>query len=145
MMSPDLDTLEKIIATASAVLADLETHAFHDERFSELSMRQMHYLNTIIRLGHPTFSDLAKGLDVSKPSVTANVTTLMRKGYVMKVQDHEDMRTYHIVLTPKAEEFNDLHQNIHKELTRHLVAQLNAEEIDQLTKLLDKAFAGIKN
>ncbi len=117
-MNPNLATLEKVIASASVILADMEMRAFKDERFSELSMRQILYLNTIIQMGHPTFSDLAKELKVSKPSVTTNVTTLIRKGYVLKVRDDEDLRTYHIVLTPKAKEFDELHQNIHKDLTQ---------------------------
>jgi DNA-binding MarR family transcriptional regulator len=143
-MNQNLVLLEKVIETASVILTEMEMRAFHDERFSELSVRQMLYLNTIIRMGHPTFSELAKELNVSKPSVTANVTTLIRKGYVQKVQDHEDLRTYHIVLTHKAEEFNDLHQNIHKELARHLAKQLDSEEIDQLSRLLSKALQEIK-
>ncbi len=144
-MDPNLDDLEKAIYTASAILAEMEMRAFHDERFSELSVRQMLYLNTIIQMGHPTFSDLAKELDVSKPSVTANVTRLIRKGYVKKVQDHEDLRAYHIVLTPKANEFNDLHQNIHKKLTRQLAAQLDPDEIDQLSALLRKSCQGLRD
>ena len=139
-MDDNLKQLEKVIETISAIIAELEERAFQDERFSELSMRQMLYLNTIIRLGHPTFSDLAKELSVSKPSVTANVSSLIRKGYVQKVQDHEDLRSFHILCTPKAEEFNELHQSIHKDLAAHLAAQLNAEEIDQLSRLLKKAF-----
>jgi DNA-binding MarR family transcriptional regulator len=143
-MDPNIDVLEKAIYTASAILADMEMRAFHDERFSELSVRQMLYLNTIIKMAHPTFSALAKELNVSKPSVTANVNRLIRKGYVKKVQDHEDLRAYHIVITPKADDFNDLHQSIHKNFTDQLTAQLDPEEIDHLANLLSKALQGIK-
>jgi DNA-binding MarR family transcriptional regulator len=143
-MNPSKDILEKAIFSASAILAEMEMRTFHDERFSELSVRQMLYLNMIIQMGHPTFSDLAKELGVSKPSVTANVTRLIHKGYVKKVQDHEDLRAYHIVLTTKADEFNELHQSIHKNFTDQLAAQLDPEEIDQLAKLLSKALQGIK-
>ena len=107
-------------------------------------MRQMLYLNTIIRMGHPTFSDLARELNVSKPSVTANVGTLVKKGYVAKVQDHEDLRSFHIVITQKALDFDELHQNVHKNLAHHLAAQLNDNEIEQLAGLLAKAFDGTK-
>lgn len=143
-MQQNLKTLEQAIYTASAILAGMEMRAFHDERFSELSVRQMLYLNTIIQMGHPTFSDLAKELGVSKPSVTTNVARLISKGYVKKVQDHEDLRTYHIVITPKADEFNDLHKSIHKNFTDQLTARLDPDEIDQLSKLLSKALQGIK-
>jgi len=143
-MKPNLEPLEKVIETASAIMAEMEERAFEDERFSELSMRQMLYLNTIIRMGHPTFSDLARELNVSKPSVTANIGTLIRKGYVAKVQDHEDLRSFHIVTTQKALDFDELHQNVHKNLAHHLAAQLNANEVEQLAALLAKAFEGMK-
>ena len=144
-MNTNLDILEKAIYAASTILSDMEMRAFHDERFSELSVRQMLYLNTIIQMGHPTYSDLAKELDVSKPSVTANVTRLIQKGYVKKVQDHEDLRTYHIIVTPKAEAFDELHQSIHKRLTQKLAASLDPDEIDQLSSLLGKALQGLKD
>ncbi len=142
-MKPNLEPLEKVIETASAIMAEMEERAFEDERFSELSMRQMFYLNTIIRMGHPTFSDLARELNVSKPSVTANVGTLIKKGYVAKVQDHEDLRSFHIVTTQKAHDFDELHQNVHKSLAHHLAARLNPGEVEQLAALLAKAFDGM--
>jgi DNA-binding MarR family transcriptional regulator len=143
-MNPSKDILEKAIFSASAVLAEMEMRAFHDERFSELSVRQMLYLNTIVQMGHPTFSDLARELGVSKPSVTANVTRLINKGYVKKVRDNEDLRTYHIMPTTKADEFDALHQSIHKNFTDQLTAQLDPGEVDQLAILLSKALQGIK-
>jgi DNA-binding MarR family transcriptional regulator len=143
-MKNNLEPLEKVIETASSIMAEMEERAFQDERFSELSMRQMLYLNTIIRMGHPTFSDLARELKVSKPSVTANVGSLIKKGYVAKVQDNEDLRSFHIVITQKALDFDELHQNVHKNLAHHLAAQLNAEEIKLLGELLTKAFNGLK-
>lgn len=143
-MKSNLEPLEKVIETASSIMAEMEERAFEDERFAELSMRQMLYLTTIIRMGHPTFSDLARELKVSKPSVTANVGTLIRKGYVAKIQDHEDLRSFHIVTTQKALEFDELHQNVHKNLARHLAAQLNPNEVEQLAGLLAKAFTALK-
>jgi DNA-binding MarR family transcriptional regulator len=134
-----IEPLEKVIESASNLLTEMEENAFRDERFSELSMRQMLYLNTIIRLGHPTFSDLARELSVSKPSVTANVSLLIRKGYVLKVQDPEDLRSFHIILTPKAKEYDELHQNIHRNIALILASRLDAEEVEQLSRILSKA------
>ncbi|PKN98992.1 MAG: hypothetical protein CVU42_08975 [Chloroflexi bacterium HGW-Chloroflexi-4] len=139
-MKKNIEPLEKVIETASSIMAEMEEHAFQDERFSELSMRQMLYLNTIIRMGHPTFSDLARELKVSKPSVTTNVGTLIKKGYVAKEQDPEDLRSFHIMVTQKALDFDELHQNVHKNLAHYLAEQLNAEEVEQLAGLLAKAF-----
>ena len=130
--------LEKVVEILSAIMTEMEERAFQDERFSELSMRQVLYLNTIIRLEHPTFSDLAKELNVSKPSVTANVSSLIRKGYVQKVRDDEDLRSYHIILTQKGIDFDELHQNVHKLLAQQISSHLDQDETIQLTNLLDK-------
>jgi len=130
--------LERVVEILSAIMTEMEERAFQDERFSELSMRQVLYLNTIIRLEHPTFSDLAKELNVSKPSVTANVSSLIRKGYVQKVRDDEDLRTYHIILTQKGIDFDELHQNVHKLLAQQISSHLDQDETSQLTNLLYK-------
>jgi DNA-binding MarR family transcriptional regulator len=140
MLDSPLETLEKAVGAASAFLADMESRALQDDRFSELSVRQMFYLNTILRLGHPTFSDLARQLDVSRPSVTGVVTLLIRKGYVQKQQDDEDMRSYHIVPTPRALEFDEIHSQIHARMARRMAANLDDVEIGWLAGLLQKAF-----
>jgi DNA-binding MarR family transcriptional regulator len=136
--------LEKVVELASELMAKLEAQAFADERFAELSMRQMHYLNTLIHLEHPTFSDLAHALNVTKPSVTAIVGTLVNKGYVQKVQDAEDRRSYHIILTAKGRDFDRLHEAMHKRLADFLAAQLDEAEVEQLARLLGKALQGLK-
>lgn len=143
-MDASIEKLEKVIETTSAVISELEDRAFQDEKISELSMRQWLYLNTILRMGHPTFSDLAKELSVSKPSVTAIVGTLINKGYVEKVQDHEDLRTFHIVATPKAIELDERHRMVHKNLAAHLAKKLEPGEIEQLASLMTKVFQGLE-
>jgi DNA-binding MarR family transcriptional regulator len=144
MMSPNLEHLERQIETASKILSDMEVKSFQDERVSELSIRQMIYLITIISLDHPTFKELASKMGVSKPSVTANVGALIGKGYVSRVQDHEDLRAYHIVPTLKGEEFNRLHRSLHRKLAQRLAARLEPDEVDQLASLLEKALRGLK-
>lgn len=136
--------LEQVVELTSAILAEMETQAFKDERFAELSMRQILYLSTILKLENPTFSDLARKLKVTKPSVTAIAGNLINKGYVQKVQDANDRRAYHIVVTPKAREFAQLHSAVHKRLADFLAAQLTDEEAEQLARLMAKALQGIK-
>jgi DNA-binding MarR family transcriptional regulator len=135
-------SLEKVIEAASGLMAKMESQAFQDERFAELSMRQIYYLNTIIRLGHPTYSDLARELKVTKPSVTVIIGMLIRKGYVQKIQDQKDRRAYHIVTTPKAHNFNQIHEAVHKRLANFLASQLNEQEVESLALLLGKALNG---
>lgn len=137
--APSPTTLEQIIAQISHRMAELEANAFRQDGFAELSMRQVLYLETIAQLGHPSFGELADALKITRPSVTALVARLIRAGYVQKVQDGADRRSFHVILTPKGQQFSGLHQKIHRQLVQTLVARLDKAEVEQLTLLLNKA------
>jgi DNA-binding MarR family transcriptional regulator len=133
--------LTEIIAVVSAMMAEMESKAFEDETFGQLTMRQVFYLDKIIRMQAPMFSEIAEACQITKPSVSAIVGTLIRKGYVEKVQDADDKRVYHVVVTEKGREFDRLHQQIHQRMVTTLLSGLSDEEINTLTGLLRKAMA----
>jgi DNA-binding MarR family transcriptional regulator len=137
-------SLEPIIAVISLLIARMETEAVKQEQFPELSMRQVYYLETILRMESPTFSDVAQSLGITKPSVTAIVEKLIQKGYVKKVQSGEDRRIFHITPTPKAEEFSRLHENTHRALAELFTKNLSKAEIEQLNSLLQKVLQNNK-
>lgn len=132
-------SLEQIVAQITRLMVDLEARTFQQDGFAELSMRQVYYIETIARLQHPSFGEVAEALGVTRPSVTALVGKLIRNGYVQKVQDHGDRRSFHIVLTEKGRQFTQLHQNMHRMVVQALTARLDEAEIEQLTALLQKA------
>ena len=112
--------------------------AFEQEGFSNLSIAQMSYLETIAQMEGPTFSELADQLAVTKPSVTAIVKKLIKLGYVKKVQSQEDLRVYHIVLAPKGERFTEMHDKTHQLLAERLTSNLNKQELHQMAVILEK-------
>jgi DNA-binding MarR family transcriptional regulator len=134
--------LEQTIARVTHLIAGLEASAFQQDGFAELSMRQVLYMETIARLERPSFSELALALGVTRPSVTALVGRLMRNGYVQKIQDGEDRRSFHILLTHKGEQFTQMHAQIHRRMVQTLIGRLEAGEVEQLRALLDKALGG---
>ena len=134
--------VEQTIEMLSHLLGELEAEAFEQEGFSDLSMRQMLYLETITQLKAPSFGDLAEKLNVSKPSVTTIVQKLIRMGYVKKVQSAEDRRVFRIVLTPKGESFDEIHGDVHRLLANRITKNLNEEELKQMTILLKKVMDG---
>ena len=138
-------TLEQIIEILSRTLAEMEQQAVSEAEFADLSMRQVYYLDTILEMGQPTFSDLAQQLNLSKPSVTALVHKLIQKGYVHKIQSDEDRRTYHILPAPKAQEFTRMHQAFHQHLVEIFTQRLNKTELQQLADLLNKVLQNPEN
>jgi DNA-binding MarR family transcriptional regulator len=136
MPPPDFDQLISILTRS---FAELESQALNESELAELSMKQLVYLDTIARLDHPTFSDLAKSLGVSKPSVTAIVRKLLQKGYVEKVQSAEDRRAFYVLLTEKGKDLSLLHDNIHRRIAKHFSQALDENELNQFARLLSKA------
>ncbi len=134
-----LKSLEQTMAMASRFIAAMESVAFQQDGFAELSMRQVSYVETIARLGQPRLSELAEALAISRPSVTVLVGKLIRKGFVQKVQDGQDRRSFRIVLTEKGRQYTGLHKNVHARMVETMVARLDETEIEQLAVLLKKS------
>jgi len=130
---------DQLIAILTRSFAELESQALNEGELAELSMKQLVYLDTIASLDHPTFSDLAKRMQVSKPSVTAIVGKLMQKGYVEKVQSAEDRRAFHLLLTDKGRTLSQMHENIHRRIAEHFTHALDQQELHQFARLLNKA------
>ena len=141
-----LDTVEMI----SQLMGELESKAFEQEGFSDITMNQMHYLETIATMNEPTSADLAERLGVTRPSVSAIVRKLINAGYLTKSKSKTDGRVYFLNLTGKGQRFNQLHNEVHQVLARRIIENLDTKEIDSLAALLEKitdqaSLKGIKN
>ena len=82
---------------------------------------------------------LAEMLKVSKPMITAHLTSLMNKGYITKQPSLEDKRVYYILPTEKA---RALVKDAKKDLYRHLAQLENGlgeDRFDLLVKLAEEA------
>jgi DNA-binding MarR family transcriptional regulator len=129
-----LETVEMI----SQLMGELESKAFEHEGFSDITMNQMHYLETIPKLSNPTSADLADNLGVSRPSVSVIVKKLIETDYLTKSKSKTDGRVYYLHLTEKGLRFNQLHSEVHQILARRITENLNLVEIDELAGLLGK-------
>lgn len=126
------------VAMISQLMGRLESQAFDLEGFSDITMNQMHYLETIGELDSPSFGDLADKLKVTPPSVSAIVKKLIKADYLKKEQSQEDGRVYFLHLTEKGIRFNQLHGEVHQVLARRITENLNPDEIKILAVLLAK-------
>ncbi len=141
---PVFDPLVEIVALLTRKAAEMQSTAERSGGFSDLSLRQIYYLDTIARLDNPSPTELAQALGVSKPSVTSAVEKLARLGYVGKVSSDEDRRSYHLHLTEKAQGFIQAHDRMHQELAQALTAGLDEAEVVQLQRLLQKVVERLK-
>jgi DNA-binding MarR family transcriptional regulator len=130
-------SLAEIIGMFSRQFAQLEALSAQGT-FSDLTMKQVFYLETIGSMDKPTFTELAAELGLSKPSVSAIIGKLIKNNYVQKQLDPNDKRSYRIRLTKRGNELNRKHQAMHDGLAEHLTTVLSQEEQENLTAILNK-------
>ena len=101
---------------------------------------EMVVLNIISETAGPhTPVMLAEMLKVSKPMITAHITSLENKGYITKSPSPQDKRAYHILPTEKAQA---LVQKAKADLTHKLdwlIDGLGQDDFNALVALAEKA------
>lgn len=94
----------------------------------DLSMSEIHLLESIGKQNGRTVSDIAEDLDITLPSVTVAVKKLIKKKYVVKHKNEKDKRSVTLHLTENGEQVNRIHSYFHYRLTKAVVNELTDEE-----------------
>ncbi|MDE7446643.1 MAG: MarR family transcriptional regulator [Lachnospiraceae bacterium] len=126
--------------TANAVLSIFSKSYMELKKDLPIRPSEMGVLNIITQTPGPhTPLMLAGALKVSKPMITAHLTSLTDKGYITKQSSSEDKRAYYILPTEKARALvkcakDDLYQRLDQ-----LVDGMGEEQFDLLVKLAGEA------
>ena len=126
--------------TANAVLSIFTKSYMELKKDLPIRPSEMGVLNIITQTPGPhTPLMLAGALKVSKPMITAHLTSLTDKGYITKQPSSEDKRAYYILPTEKARALvkcakDDLYQRLDQ-----LVDGMGEEQFDLLVKLAGEA------
>ncbi len=140
------DTIEpalvELVALLTRRVAELQNEAVQSTGFSDLSLRQIMYLDVIQQLENPTPTELARQLKISKPSASAAIDRLESAGYLRKVDSDDDRRSYHLHLTHKGQQFKQAHDETHQHLAQLITRNLDEQELQQLVKIAHKILAG---
>ena len=130
--------LGHIIEVLTHRIEEYERRIIEQSDLSNISSRQLYYLDEIFHMEQPTLTELAEKIKVSKPSATALIYKLEKSGYIKKIWSEEDKRSYHIQLTVKGKKLATLHDGIHYRFAKMMMRFLSDAEIKQLIKLLGK-------
>lgn len=136
-------SLVELIEKITHLIGDIEVEFITSLGDAGLTARQLDYLEAINRLGHPNFSELARELGLSKPSVTAIIDKFMAHGYVERVKSYEDRRTTHIHLTKTGKKIVAMHEQAHANIADFFSRSLNRKDLDDLVSILNKVISGI--
>jgi len=130
--------LTDIITVLTTKIAKIEERTITGSRFSELTGKQMHYLEVISNLNNPNLSELATELNLSKPSITAIIDKFEEKGFIRKVKSDEDRRVSHIHMAKGGKEIEKVHSKIHSGISDMFTSKLTEGELKSLINLLSK-------
>ena len=106
------------------------------DREASLTTVETFCMESIMALGSPTVNEFATFMRISPPNAAYKVNSLVKKGYIRKVQSPDDHREYHLEVTQKYIDY----YNISAAYTTEVVARANQrftpEECAKLEEML---------
>lgn len=72
-----------------------------ENREESLTTVEAFCMETILALGKPTVNEFASFMRISSPNAAYKVNSLMKKGYIRRVQSETDRREFHLEVTQK--------------------------------------------
>jgi len=132
------NSLVELIEIITKLIGDWEIQFIQQYAQEGFTARQIEYIDTIDRLGHPTLGEIARTLKLSKPSVTAIVDKLADKGYIEKCQSDEDRRSFHVHLSARGKKLVKMHNETHQKIADLFRSHLDEKDLKTLVALLNK-------
>lgn len=129
-----INSIEKI----SNMVEKLHNKYFSNSKLSNMSVKQMLYISLILKMNKPTVTNLASKLQVTKPTVTNTINRLIDLGYVIKRQDLNDRRFFHLFLSEKGINVIKSKNEANKIFSEKIFSCLNENELSQIIRIMDK-------
>ena len=105
-------------------------------REASLTTVETFSMESIQALGSPTVNEFASFMRISPPNAAYKVNSLIRKGYVRKVQSPEDKREYHLEVTQKYLDYYNISAGYIREVIDRITRHFSAEDCAKLEEML---------
>ena len=134
--------MEMLEQTFSDIYMKFKVH-FYQEIFKQINAREMTLstvevfcVEIIHALQEPTVNEFANFIQVSSPNAAYKVNSLIKKGYIEKVQSEHDKREYHLEVTDKYLNYYNLSSSYIMAVTDRIQKRFSKEEVKLLEKML---------
>ena len=107
------------------------------DREASLTAVETFCMEIIRALDEPTINEFASFANISSPNAAYKVNSLIRKGYVEKVQSPSDRREYHLRPTQKFHDYYDLSSTYIREVMDRVREHFTPEEVLQMDRVLN--------
>ena len=87
-------------------------------------------------LGSPTVNEFASFMCISPPNAAYKVNSLIKKGYINKIQSEVDRREYHLEVTQKYIDYYNISANYMVNVMERIAERFSPEECEKLEEML---------
>lgn len=105
-------------------------------REASLTTMETFCVETIMALGRPTVNEFASFMRISPPNAAYKVNSLVKKGYIRRIQSPEDRREFHLEVTQKYIEYYNISTNYLVEVMDRVSKRFTPEECAKLEEML---------
>ena len=137
-MSRNTTTLNRLLVNLFNEVLEAESRAVITGDFVDISNNDMHIIDAIGVAEPKNMSAIAAKLMVTVGTLTVNMNSLEKKGYIERKRSSEDKRMVYVTLTERGRKAFFYHRDFHKEMIKAAVRGLDEEEMKALISCLDK-------
>lgn len=113
-----------------------ETFARFQNREASLTTVESFAMEAIYALGAPTIHEFADFMRISSSNAAYKIGSLIRKGYVEKVQSELDGREYHLRPTQKYLDYYNVSASYVHEVIERIKERFSPEDLAKLEEML---------
>lgn len=106
------------------------------DREASLTTVETFCMETIYALGSPTVNEFATFMCISAPNAAYKVNSLVKKGYLKKVQSVNDRREYHLEITQKYLDYYDISASYMHTVMDRITQRFSPEDCRKLEEIL---------
>lgn len=105
-------------------------------REASLTTVETFCVESIQALGRPTVNEFATFMQISSPNAAYKVNSLIKKGYIRKVQSLSDRREYHLEVTQKYIDYYNISSSYMTEVMERIAKRFPQEDCAKLEQIL---------
>ena len=106
------------------------------DREASLTTVETFCMETIMALGSPTINEFASFMSISAPNAAYKVNSLIKKGYIRKIQSEDDRREYHLKVTQKYIDYYNISSSYMLEVMARVAKRFPPEDCAKLEEFL---------
>lgn len=105
------------------------------DREASLTTVETFCMESIMALGRPTVNEFATFMCISPPNAAYKVNSLVKKGYIRKIQSPSDRREFHLEVTQKYIDYYNISSNYMSEVMDRIMARFSPEDCGKLEEI----------